>query len=95
MGKSASQSGRLENCVEQMFVSFGVVWTCSLPACTAPRPPITMRKNHIENLAEDMTALHPQSSAVEHVHKYFRRGSERVDVLQDLTVDVPEGQFLA
>src|SRR5580704_14471873 len=31
---------------------------------------------------------------VEHVHKYFRRGSERVDVLQDLTLDVPEGQFL-
>jgi putative ABC transport system ATP-binding protein len=31
---------------------------------------------------------------VEHVHKYFRRGSERVDVLQDLTVEVPEGQFI-
>ena len=31
---------------------------------------------------------------VEHVHKYFRRGSERVDVLQDLTLEVPEGQFL-
>ncbi len=31
---------------------------------------------------------------VSHVHKYFRRGSERVDVLQDLTLDVPEGEFL-
>ena len=31
---------------------------------------------------------------VEHVHKYFRRGSERVDVLQDLTLEVPDGQFL-
>ena len=31
---------------------------------------------------------------VEHVHKYFRRGSERVDVLQDLTLEVPEGEFL-
>jgi len=31
---------------------------------------------------------------VEHVHKFFRRGSERVDVLQDLTLEVPEGQFL-
>ena len=28
------------------------------------------------------------------VHKYFRRGSERVDVLQDLTLHVPEGEFL-
>ena len=29
------------------------------------------------------------------IHKYFRRGSERVDVLENLTLDVPEGQFLA
>jgi putative ABC transport system ATP-binding protein len=29
------------------------------------------------------------------VHKYFTRGSERVDVLQDLSVDVPNGDFLA
>ena len=28
------------------------------------------------------------------VHKYFVRGSERVDVLQGLTLDVPEGEFL-
>jgi len=31
---------------------------------------------------------------VGHVHKFFRRGSERVDVLQDLTLEVPEGEFL-
>jgi len=31
---------------------------------------------------------------VDHVHKFFRRGSERVDVLQDLTLQVPDGQFL-
>ena len=31
---------------------------------------------------------------VAHVHKFFRRGSERVDVLHDLTLEVPEGQFL-
>ena len=39
---------------------------------------------------------HPDPSIVrvEHVHKYFRRGSERVDVLENLTLDVPEGQFL-
>ncbi len=28
------------------------------------------------------------------VHKYFRRGSERLDVLQDLTLEVPEGEYL-
>lgn len=29
------------------------------------------------------------------VHKFFIRGSERVDVLQDLSLDVPNGEFLA
>ena len=29
------------------------------------------------------------------VHKYFTRGSERVDVLNDLHLDVPDGEFLA
>jgi putative ABC transport system ATP-binding protein len=33
--------------------------------------------------------------AVRGVHRYFRRGSERVDVLNDLTLEVPEGEFLA
>ncbi len=28
------------------------------------------------------------------VHKFFRRGSERVDVLNGLTLEVPEGEFL-
>jgi putative ABC transport system ATP-binding protein len=28
------------------------------------------------------------------VHKFYRRGSERVDVLNGLSVDVPEGEFL-
>jgi putative ABC transport system ATP-binding protein len=28
------------------------------------------------------------------VHKYFRRGSERVDVLNGVSLDVPEGEFL-
>ena len=31
---------------------------------------------------------------VDHVHKYFVRGSERLDVLQDLTLEVPCGEFL-
>src|SRR5882762_3513581 len=29
------------------------------------------------------------------LHKYFRRGSEQIDVLIDLSLDVPEGEFLA
>lgn len=32
---------------------------------------------------------------VSHVHKYFTRGSERLDVLQDLSLDVPAAEFLA
>jgi len=28
------------------------------------------------------------------VHKHFRRGSEIVDVLKDLCLEVPEGEFL-
>ena len=28
------------------------------------------------------------------VHKYFRRGSERLDVLNGLTLEVPQGEFL-
>src|SRR5437588_7304399 len=29
------------------------------------------------------------------LHKYFRRGSEQIDVLQELSLEVPEGEFLA
>jgi putative ABC transport system ATP-binding protein len=29
------------------------------------------------------------------VHKYFTRGSERIDVLQGVTLDIPQGEFLA
>lgn len=32
---------------------------------------------------------------INHVHKYFTRGSEQVDVLKDLHLDVPAGEFLA
>jgi putative ABC transport system ATP-binding protein len=31
---------------------------------------------------------------VEHVHKFFRRGSEQIDVLDDLNLEVSEGEFL-
>ena len=29
------------------------------------------------------------------IHKYFTRGAERVDVLQDLSLEVASGEFLA
>jgi putative ABC transport system ATP-binding protein len=32
---------------------------------------------------------------VRNIHKFFRRGSEQIDVLIDLSLDVPEGEFLA
>ncbi len=32
---------------------------------------------------------------VRHIHKYFHRGSEQIDVLIDLSLDVPQGEFLA
>ena len=32
---------------------------------------------------------------ISHVHKYFTRGSEQVDVLNDLNLSVPAGEFLA
>jgi putative ABC transport system ATP-binding protein len=32
---------------------------------------------------------------VSDLHKYFRRGSEQIDVLSGLSLDVPEGEFLA
>jgi ATPase subunit of ABC transporter with duplicated ATPase domains len=32
---------------------------------------------------------------IRNVHKYFTRGSERVDVLQGVNLDVPQGEFLA
>jgi putative ABC transport system ATP-binding protein len=32
---------------------------------------------------------------VRDLHKYFRRGSEQIDVLNGLNLDVPEGEFLA
>ena len=32
---------------------------------------------------------------ITNVHKYFTRGSERIDVLQGVNLDVPQGDFLA
>src|SRR5438132_3498230 len=32
---------------------------------------------------------------VQSVHKFFQRGSEQIDVLNDLSLEVPQGEFLA
>jgi putative ABC transport system ATP-binding protein len=32
---------------------------------------------------------------IENVHKYYTRGSERIDVLQGVNLDIPKGDFLA
>ncbi len=32
---------------------------------------------------------------VSNIHKYFTRGSERIDVLQGVNLDIPQGDFLA
>lgn len=37
----------------------------------------------------------PPILRINHVHKYFTRGSEQVDVLKDLNLSVPAGEFLA
>jgi putative ABC transport system ATP-binding protein len=37
----------------------------------------------------------PSILRIHHVHKYFTRGSEQVDVLKDLNLSVPAGEFLA
>ena len=35
------------------------------------------------------------SRQVNDVHKYFTRGSERIDVLQGVNLEIPQGDFLA
>ena len=32
---------------------------------------------------------------IRNVHKYFTRGSERIDVLKGVNLDIPPGDFLA
>ena len=41
-----------------------------------------------------MAGLHSLVS-VRDVHKHFKRGSERIDVLQGVNLDIPQGEFLA
>ena len=39
--------------------------------------------------------MNEQLVRVRDVHKHFTRGSERIDVLQGVTLDIPKGDFLA
>ena len=32
---------------------------------------------------------------IKNVHKYFTRGSERIDVLQGVDLEIPDGDYLA
>src|SRR5437763_674587 len=43
---------------------------------------------------EDHAMTEPVVRCLE-LHKYFRRGSEQIDVLEDLSLDVRRGEFLA
>jgi putative ABC transport system ATP-binding protein len=47
-----------------------------------------------ERIATLMTEANGTIVRVRGVHKFFRRGSERLDVLNNLTLDVPEGEYL-
>ncbi len=42
----------------------------------------------------DSTSHNGEIVRVDGVHKYFQRGSERLDVLNGVTLNVPEGEFL-
>lgn len=51
--------------------------------------------HNAEPMTERDERTAPHIVEVRGVHKYFARGSERVDVLNNLTLDVPEGAYLA
>ena len=70
---------------------------------TSERKPRTRKPVPFANrqsLSPLPSPLSPDSSMngnivqVDGVHKFFRRGSERLDVLNGVTLDVPEGEFL-
>ncbi len=44
---------------------------------------------------EDSSASNGTLVRVENVHRFFRRGDEKIDVLDDLSLEVPAGDFLA
>src|SRR5436305_1624129 len=39
--------------------------------------------------------MNPNLVQIQDVHKYFTRGNERIDVLKGITLQIPEGDFLA
>src|SRR6187401_820544 len=40
-------------------------------------------------------SFNPDLVKIRNVHKHFTRGTERIDVLQGVTLDIPSGDFLA
>ena len=46
-------------------------------------------------MIEDSSPNNGTLVQVENVHRFFRRGDEQIDVLQDLSLEVPAGDFLA
>jgi putative ABC transport system ATP-binding protein len=57
-----------------------------------PEPPSPLDRELLKDMASNSSD--GAIVSVHGVHKFFRRGSERVDVLNGVTVDVPEGEFL-
>ena len=61
------------------------------------------QRRHARDRARDpeslpLESLMPSESPlvrVANVHKHFTRGSERIDVLQGVNLDIPQGEFLA
>ena len=51
--------------------------------------------SHLPTNAGNRADEHEPIVRVSRVHKFFKRGSEQIDVLNDLDLDVPEGAFLA
>src|SRR5712691_12456013 len=48
----------------------------------------------VQSLRSSFMSAEP-TVQVRNVHKYFVRGDEQIDVLIDLSLDVPEGEYLA
>jgi putative ABC transport system ATP-binding protein len=60
----------------------------------APFPPLAPWRG-ISGQAEENGMSSEPIVRIAGLHKFFRRGSEQIDVLEDLTLEVPEGEFLA
>src|SRR5204863_5535472 len=65
-------------------------------ACAARRGGRLSQARHGRHrLVQEGGAMSDVIVRVRDLHKYFRRGSEQIDVLIDLSLDVQQGEFLA